>query len=353
MRRLTAVLAITTLACLTACETLKPETYGEVTVSQPQVFSRERLLNERLNDIAWLDQQLARPFEQGLQGIRDLREASSIAIGLTLTVDQAKRRLAKIEAEQNASERSRDSEIADLEHKIEVTKLKKQLDALEKATEPAAPASGAPAPAVDLTKVNEALVDINKKLAAIEEKLKPAAQQTNAKDLFSGSQDRLVNPAAAERSSASLTNRDQFEDEFAFRDAVHARKRERVLDDTHDLAGFTLYEIKFDAAIAPGSNTRQKALIEIRIDPTSVLDPEKYVIPSFVERLRYRVEKDANLLIARQHQRLQAGKLSSMWKERLRGARVSNSTVPCAEPQSNIASKPINPTDGLRSVPSS
>lgn len=319
MRQLAAVLAIMTLACLAACETFWPETYGEVTVGQPQVFSRERLLNERLNDIAWLDQQLARPFEQGMQGIRDFREASSLAIGLTLTVDQVKRRLAKIDAEESAGERSRVSEIADLEHKIEVTRLRKQLDALEKATEPSAPASGAAAPAADVTKLNEALIEINDKLAKIEEKLKPAAQKTNARDLFSGSQDRLISPAGAERSSASLTNRDQFEDEFAFRDAVHARMRERVLDDTHDLAGFTLYEMKFDAAITPGSNTRQKALIEIRIVPDTFKAAD-HVGERFIDRLRHRIEEDSNLLIARQHRRLAAGKLSSLWKDRVLGA---------------------------------
>lgn len=343
MRELHTALATMTLACLAACGSFQPETYGEVSVGQPQVFSRERLLNERLNDIAWLDQQLAKPFEQGLQGIRDYREASALAIGITLSVDQAKRRLAKIEEQQAAADRSRESEIADLEHKIEVVKLKKQLDALEKAAAPETPASEVPAPATDLTKVNEALAGIHARLGSIEEKLKPAAQRTKASDLFTGAQDRILNPAAAERSSAALTNRDLFEDEFAFRDAVNARKRERVLDDTHDLSGFMLYEMKFDAAITPGSNTRQKALIEIKVDQTA-LDPDRYVTTMFVERLRQRIEEDANALIVRQHQRFKAGKLSSTWKERMLGSRISISSACEAAPAS--AFSPVDTKDG-------
>ena len=122
-------------------------------------------------------------------------------------------------------------------------------------------------------------------MPTLEEKLKRAAQNPDAKSLFSGSQEGLLNPTSAELSTASLTNRDQFEDEFAFRDAVHARKRERVLDDTHDLAGLTLYEMKFDAAITPGDNARQKALIEIQMDPEP-LEPSEYGTPGFIERQR-------------------------------------------------------------------
>lgn len=311
-----AWLALAGLASLTACESFKAETFGEVTVGQPQVFSRERLLNERLDDIAWLDQQLARPFEQGMQGIRDFREASAIAVGIRLDIDQAKTRLAAIDTEQGASQRGRDEEIADLEHKIQIVELKKKLAAAEKATEPSAPASGAASAPADLSKVNEALADINRKLGEIEQKLKPAAQRVEAKSLFANSQDRLVNPATAERSSAQMTNRDTFEDEFANRNNIQTRKRERLLDDTHDLSGYTLYEMKFDATITPGDNTRQKALVEITIDPET-LAPAKYVSQGFIDRLIHRTQEDANLLIARAHLRLAAGRLSRVWRDRV------------------------------------
>lgn len=63
------------LACalLASCQSFQ-ETAGEVSVSRPQVFTRERLVNERLGEVNWLREQLDKPFEQGF---RDVREAAA------------------------------------------------------------------------------------------------------------------------------------------------------------------------------------------------------------------------------------------------------------------------------------
>ena len=299
-------------ALVAGCESLRTETAGEVSVGRPQVFSRERLMQERSNDLAWLDEQLARPFEQSLQGLRDVRTASALMVELSARIDVAKRRQAETESRSAELARTREEQLAAKQHDIALERLSQELAAL-KASPATAPASAVPAASPDLGKVNDAIAEINKKLAAIEDKLKPAASRTEASSLLANSQDRLVSPSAAERSTASLTNRDLFEDNFAFRDAVNARKREKFLDDTHDLAGFTLYEMKFDVAITPGRKTVRKAVVELTLGDG--LDAKTYVDERFIARLMHRVAEDANVLIARQHGRLEAGKLSEQWKE--------------------------------------
>jgi hypothetical protein len=72
----------------------------------------------------------------------------------------------------------------------------------------------------------------------------------------------------------SVSPVEHFNDQMAYRDAVNAVIREKELDDTHDRDGKTLYTLKFDTALIPGTRTRRPALVKITIQQPE-LQPEE------------------------------------------------------------------------------
>lgn len=77
-----------------------------------------------------------------------------------------------------------------------------------------------------------------------------------------------------------------FEHEFQIRSALRDRIRqsllENQLDDRHDLTGNSVYGLKFDTSVIPGTNTRTRAFVRVRVKPPSLPDPSR--LP---ELLRY------------------------------------------------------------------
>lgn len=80
-----------------------------------------------------------------------------------------------------------------------------------------------------------------------------------------------------------------FEHEFQIRSALRDRIRqsllENQLDDRHDLTGNSVYGLKFDTSVIPGTNTRTRAFVRVRVKPPSLPDPGR--LP---ELLRYSLE---------------------------------------------------------------
>lgn len=321
--------ALCVLACalLAGCQSFQ-ETAGEVSVSRPQVFTRERLVNERLGEVNWLREQLDKPFEQGFQGFRDVREAAAFVLEVKAKYDRALRRTERLAADDRESERERTAELAQIEHDIRKLGLEQQLDALRKSTGTAPPSAPVPSEVDDALKKLGASVDaLSDKIATLESKLTPGKAAVPSADmdkLFQGAQGRVLNPKLAERTAAGQTSRDRLEDEAAYRDFVNGRIREASLDDTHDLNGFALYELKFDATIVPGSHTRRQAIAELAVTPEMPrMTWEQIVRESrFAERLSHRIQEDVNALIARQQERVALQQLSRAWRQRIVNSRV-------------------------------
>lgn len=321
-------------ALLASCQSFQ-ETGGEVSVSRPEVFTRERLVNERLGEVSWLREQLDKPFEQGFQGFRDVREAAAFVLEVKAKYDRALRRTERLAADDSDGERERAAEIAQIEHDIRKLGLEQQLDALKKSTSTAPPSAPLPSEVDDaLKKLGESVDALSDKIAALESKVAPGTAglpNANVDKLFKEAQGRMLNPRLAERTAAGQTSRDRLEDEAAYRDFVNGRIREASLDDTHDLNGFALYELKFDATIVPGSNTRRQAIAELTVTPITTADGWLKIVQdsTFVERLRLRIQEDANALIARQQERYATKKLSNAWQQRIVNASIEASTVSC------------------------
>ncbi|MDK3073711.1 hypothetical protein QO034_11360 [Sedimentitalea sp. JM2-8] len=69
-----------------------------------------------------------------------------------------------------------------------------------------------------------------------------------------------------------------FQHEYEIRSALRARIRqallENQLDDRHDLTGNSVYGLKFDTSVIPGTNTRTRAYVRVRVVPPEQPGPE-------------------------------------------------------------------------------
>jgi hypothetical protein len=84
-----------------------------------------------------------------------------------------------------------------------------------------------------------------------------------------------------------------FRDEFLLRAAIRDRIRqlvlENLLDDRHDLTGNSIYGLKFDTGIIPGTNTRLRPYVRVTIDldaaeAGSALDSPRFLVGSRADR---------------------------------------------------------------------
>jgi len=68
-------------------------------------------------------------------------------------------------------------------------------------------------------------------------------------------------------SAAQLTGIELLENQLAYRDALNAAMKEKMLDDTHDLHGLTLYTLKFDLTVMPGDNASRSLVVLLQLSP--------------------------------------------------------------------------------------
>jgi hypothetical protein len=67
---------------------------------------------------------------------------------------------------------------------------------------------------------------------------------------------------------------DEFRDINAYREEVRSELMQTQLDDSHDIAGNTLYRLNFDATIIPGRNSKEIVIIKVEIDHDNQSDHE-------------------------------------------------------------------------------
>lgn len=260
LRRLLSLRLALTLACIPGCST-----YGTITVSDPQVFTRERLVQERFEEYQWLAQQLGNyPKETKFQGLRDFREFSGVYNNLGVKFDPLQGNIDTLKQE---------TEI--LNTQLEKRKAEKQLaDFLEgnleegaSGTEEARPTDaeqGTPTPPAN-----------NSAGSSSESNTTPTRDQSKGKlfqkvldkdfKLPKGSEGEIVDAKKIHGGSVDL-----FHDQFAYRNTVRAAMREKQLDDSHDIFGSTLYDLQFDITLKPGDNSQQYAQVTLEI-----MDPHK------------------------------------------------------------------------------
>lgn len=195
--------ALFTSACSGCCTT--PETEGSVYVGEPQVNTRERLINDRLKEQQWLAAQLDKTddLQPTVQGYSDLRLVSSFALGASASVS------GKAKTEGDAGNGSDGGSGTDTGG---------DANAKSDGQTPAKP--GSPPPAKDL---------------------KPEPTATKA-----------------ERTSIEA-----YHDKAAYRDAIRADLKRARLDDAHDLAGNMLYDLNLDIGLVPGDKSTRYAQVTL------------------------------------------------------------------------------------------
>lgn len=219
-----------------------------VLVSRPEVFTRERLVNRRLHEAQFLEKRLDK-FEQGVQGFRDVREFSGLIAQARGSFDPA----AGAASALGVANLQRQEEAAALQHRINVALLQQQLAATlaspstQPATQPGAATPAAANQQAALTHPTDTLPGIS---------------------AFAG-RPPLPTPADVVASQAKPTAVEALRDEVAYRDAIQAMLREKELDDTHDLRGYTLYTLKFDLTTMPGVTSDKFARVKLTLPKPS------------------------------------------------------------------------------------
>ncbi len=175
-------------------------TTGEIIVSSPEVYSRERLVNDRFQEATWLQGQLDKTekldwgVEASMQSSRSDRNALSISAAVT-------------------------------------------------AGESDGASSKSTAPASDVRSAES---------SASSDGARPGPGRGNQQN---AGLDTPPPPSPI----------DLFRDKVAYREEVRAASLETQLDDRHDIAGNTLYRIKFSVTVVPENDTSAWAVVYVEI----------------------------------------------------------------------------------------
>jgi predicted metal-dependent hydrolase len=115
---------------------------GEILISRPEVFTRQRLVNRRLAEQQWLETQLAAtPTTQTFQGLQDIRIFDGFYNKTGVTFDPLAGKTAVAQNNLNVQSLQNQTEKNSLQHQIEMAKLQQQLAAVKNS---ATDTSGAP-----------------------------------------------------------------------------------------------------------------------------------------------------------------------------------------------------------------
>ncbi|WP_312517606.1 hypothetical protein [Massilia sp.] len=244
---------------------------GTIAVSQPKMYRRESLINERRRDVGWIEGMLDPAefakvkFDPEMQ--REIEQITAFAAAIGLSFDPAR-----------GAEYRRESETDAIQHKIDVLELQLQLDQLIRdaelmrarfaaQTEPSdrKPGDGAKAP--DGAKPQEAgAAD-----AALPPQLNLAIDQLKAAivKFTDGLATRLDASASdVKRATSAVNPNDQFRDKLAYRDLLKSALNTASLDDLHDFGGSALIRLNFQAVVLPERDrSRRPGVVQMTIKP--------------------------------------------------------------------------------------
>ncbi len=256
----------------------KGTTYGDITVSDARVSSRERLVNDRLVQDAWLKEQLTRSDQQdfGFQGAADLRSFVGASTRLEANTNQVELDRYRAQAGQSADAARKQQEQADLDNQLQRQYKQRQLEAMNlqpgtsftytpptaKLDAPPAPtAPSAPATVDDLRKLKDDFgkFTIDPSTIKFPDKLKASPQE-------------------------------MLRDKLEYRGLIRTEILDNALDDRHDLKGNSLLRFDIDAQVRPDDDTSAWAVINVEIDTGKWYD--RCVSEGLYEKWRVHVERE-------------------------------------------------------------
>lgn len=212
-----------------------PQRQALIVLSDPQIYSRETLVDDRREEIEYLRTLLegSKTVEFEPQIRRQMSVVTALAGELGIKFDPVA-----------GGAVAGAADLAQLEQQIQVTRLQaellgaqRQLDAVRAGGEAAA-APDTPGEAPTFSGPNpEALQKINERVNALSGKLDSALE-------------KMATETRKAQTTASPT--ELFRDRQAYRSELRAALDEVNLDDVHDAAGNSLYRLQFRATVFPG-----------------------------------------------------------------------------------------------------
>jgi hypothetical protein len=219
------------------------------------------------------------------QGYRDVREFAGTIAQLRGEFDPLGGQLAAATQNNEIDAARRQAQKDRLQHQIDVVDLKKKLEEARKpSADDAEPTGSAEAeqpageePPADAAPADEPAKEEPPAADAGGVGVSAGAAEAAADLALFGADKRpgVPDPDALVASRAQLTQVEAARDEMAWRDFIQGSLRERELDDTHDLRGYTLYTLKFDVVAQPGSRNDKLGKVVLELDTDESIVPPK------------------------------------------------------------------------------
>ncbi len=228
-----------------------------ILVGDPQVISRETLINDRIRELNHLSVLIKD--SKNAQFVPQLRRDLSVIRSLALELGIAFNPSA-------GAAFARNEDIESLRSDIELVKLRNELNQLQGLIE-SDPDNIAlnptnKAPGVPKGVTEPSLVSIQQKLTKA---INSATARLTALEEASGTK-------TARESQISASPEEGFEDLNAYRTRLRQRESEVRLDDVHDANGNTLYRLQFNATVLPGEIKNKYGVLDFEILQPRVTD---------------------------------------------------------------------------------
>lgn len=240
---------------------------GTITVSDPKVYSREALINERARELAFLDKLIegADTVTFKPDAMRETETLSAVTAAFGQTRDPAAGQNFRQAQDRNAIEQ----EIALLRRQIQYVQLLKDAEliraALPTQTEPVnsdlgkltTDVPGSLAGGVAAPSVETALTRLDARLTALTAQLAAEA--------------RPVAPT-----SVTANPFDEFRDRQAYRNLLYAERNARALDELHDRGSAALMRVNLQATVVPDpAHPKLLGVVQVKVDPSTFDDEAK------------------------------------------------------------------------------
>lgn len=248
---------------------------GKITVSQPKMYRRESLINERRNDAEWIGAMLRNFSSITFQPemYRELEQITTFAAAIGLNFDPAR-----------GAQYQRETETGAIQHRIDVLNLQLQLDQLTRDAELVRSRFAAQTePSGDKTGGGDKTGTSGDGGGTLQgsgggSQLEAAVTQLKAAvDRFNQSLETRLGATAADIKSAqgTVNPSDLFRDQLAHRDLLKAALNSANLDDLHDFNGSALIRLNFQAMALPEREGRRApGIVQMTIAPPAGNAPE-------------------------------------------------------------------------------
>lgn len=234
-----------------------PQRNAVIALSDPQIYTRERLLNDRQQEILYLQEQLKQIDKQDFTPRlrRDIDMLVEMAAALSVKFNPIA-----------GAEISQAAELNSLKNDIQIEQMRDLLDQVRKENDRAEEsAAGTPGTASTTTtstlepeKLDVIVTQAQKLLQELETEV---AARIGAKP--ASLRDNSVNNA---------TPSEILRDKLAYRNEIQAVIEQAQLDDRHDLNGNALYRLQFKATVFPGQVKDKYGVARLTILPPLFAD---------------------------------------------------------------------------------